>query len=104
MLFRMKKLRKSIFRFAKKRVGEARARRMAMNLMKLRYKLSPRPSIRIAQAIKVGENSLFLQGQIVDIRKSIVSIDVVFANRSIMRIDDSIRYLNDQSTMKSMVL
>ena len=96
--FRMKKLRKSIFRFAKKRVGEARARKMALNLMKLRYKLSPRPSIRIAQAIKVGENSLFLQGQIVDIRKSIVSIDVVFANRSTMRIDHSIRYLNDQST------
>ena len=83
----MKKLSNKIFRFAKSRLGEPRARAIALKIKKLRYLAKPRPVITVGQAIALGDNSLYLQGQIVDIRHLIRSIELVFAGGNSLRID-----------------
>ena len=94
----MKKLSKKVFRFAKSRLGEQRARAMALKIKKIRYLAKPRPTVTVAQAIALGDNSLYLQGQIVDIRHLIQSIELVFASGNSLHIDESIHYIRDEST------
>ena len=94
----MKKLQKKLFRLVKKRIGEPRARALALKFKKLRYRVRPRPAVAISQAIELDGNSLYLQGQIVDIRHLIKSIELVFIGGNSVPIDESIHYLRDEST------
>ena len=94
----MKKLRKKIFQYAKRHISESRVRAMALKIKKLCYQAKPRPTITIVQVIILDDNSLYLQGEIVDLRHLIQSIELVFADGNSLRIDESIRYLRDEST------
>jgi len=94
----MKKLRKKIFRVAKRHIGEQRARAFALKIKKLSYSVRSRPTVKINQAIELSDNSLYLQGQIIDIRHLIESIELVFEGGNSLRVDESICYLRDEST------
>ncbi len=86
----LKKIRKQIFRQFKRRIGEQRARNLAIKITRAVLKFRPAPSISLEKATHVDGRGVYLQGNLIDVRSKVSSIDIVMNNGDLVSGDNAI--------------
>ena len=93
------KIRKSIFRFFKRRISEASARRIVVRIYRVRYALLPIPYIRVDIASQISGAGTFLRGRIIDPKQRITTIELFGEKSKPVVINDCIEYFDDDVTL-----
>ncbi len=85
------RIKKQIFRQFKRKVGEQRARNLAVKVTRTRLKFRRTPRISLEKAIHVDGKGVYLQGVLIDIHSRVSSIDVILSNGDRLSIDTAVQ-------------
>lgn len=84
-------IRKRVFKQIKRKLGDQRARRLAIKASRFQLKLNPAPSVTFMQTTHVAGQGVYIHGDLIDIRSRVASIELVLNNGLTVPVDAGLR-------------
>ncbi len=85
------RIKKQIFRQLKRKVGEQRARNLAIGVTRTGLKFRRAPRISLEKAVHVDGRGVYLQGILIDVHSRVSSMDVIMSNGDRIPIDSAVQ-------------